>query len=129
MVQVAPGPVFSYAAYIGSLSMRNYGTSGEILGSIMAISGIFLPGTFLIFFVFRFWEQLKQYRIVRASLEGIKAAGVGLTAAASLILLSQLQVNPINYLIVIITFFLLQFTKANPPLLIIIGLICGFFIK
>ena len=129
MVQVAPGPVFSYAAFIGSLSMRNYGTSGEISGSIMAVTGIFLPGTFLIFFVFRFWEQLKQYRIVRASLEGIKAAGVGLTAAASLILLSQLQVNPVNYLIVIITFCLLQFTKANPPLLIIISLICGFFIK
>ena len=129
MVQVAPGPVFSYAAFIGALSMRDFGTSGEILGSIMATTGIFLPGTFLIFFVFRFWEQLKQYRIVRASLEGIKSAGVGLTASASMVLLTQIQVNYINYLIIIATFLILQFTKLTPFILIVIGLLFGFLIK
>jgi chromate transporter len=59
-VQAVPGPVFSFTSYIGALSMRQYGIGGEILGSAMATIGIFLPGTFFIFFVVRFWEQLKK---------------------------------------------------------------------
>jgi hypothetical protein len=62
--------------------MRSDGIMGKLFGSLAASAGIFLPGTFLIFFVYRFWNELKKYRGVRASLEGINAASVGLTVAA-----------------------------------------------
>ena len=81
VAQALPGPVFSFSAYIGALSMRDYGTGGEIIGAIMSALGIFLPGTFLIFFVIRFWDSLKKYRAVRASLEGITAASSGLVVS------------------------------------------------
>ena len=51
LMQSLPGPVFSFCAYIGSLSMRTFGIGGEIVGGLVAAIGIFLPGTFLIFFV------------------------------------------------------------------------------
>jgi len=51
-VQGLPGPVFSFSSYIGALAMREYGVGGEIVGGIMSAAGIFLPGTFLIFFLF-----------------------------------------------------------------------------
>ncbi len=70
VVQAVPGPVFSFSAYIGSLSMRSEGIGGEILGAFVASLGIFLPGTFLIFFLLRFWDSLKKYRVIKASLEG-----------------------------------------------------------
>ena len=86
LVQAMPGPVFSFASYIGALSMRSMGIQGQFWGSLVSTAGIFLPGTFLIFFVYRFWEQLKRYRVVRASLSGINAASTGLTAAAAIAL-------------------------------------------
>jgi len=51
LVQAMPGPLFSFSSYIGALSMREYGIAGEILGAVMSALGIFLPGTFLIFFL------------------------------------------------------------------------------
>ena len=50
-VQAMPGPVFSMTGYIGAISMKEMGIIVQILGGIIALLGIFLPGTFLIFFV------------------------------------------------------------------------------
>ena len=51
IAQALPGPVFSFSSYIGALSMRDYGKGSAVIGGLMAAAGIFLPGTFLIFFV------------------------------------------------------------------------------
>ncbi|MBW8050739.1 MAG: chromate efflux transporter [Cytophagales bacterium] len=142
MVQAVPGPLFSFSSFIGALSMQNYGIHGQIAGGLIAAAGIFLPGTFLIFFVIRFWEQLKKYRIVRASLEGINAASAGLVTAAAILLFhppnspkpffEQLMDNITNILgitnilIVIGTFCLLMFTKIPSPYIILAGLLAGF---
>jgi len=93
IVQALPGPVFSFSAYIGALAMRQNGIIWEIIGGLIAAAGIFLPGTFLIFFVIRFWEKLKKYRMVKASLEGINAASSGLVIAAAFILFQPIESN------------------------------------
>lgn len=123
--QAVPGPVFSFSAFIGSLSMREYGVLGKIIGGISAAAGIFLPGTFLIFFVYRFWDGLKRYRIVRASLEGITAASSGMVVAAAVLLFMPLPMVWYNPTIVIGTFAMLQFTKLPPPFIILGGLLLG----
>jgi chromate transporter len=125
-----PGPLFSFSSYIGSLSMREYGLGGQIAGSIVAAAGIFLPGTILIFFIIRFWDRLKKYRIVRASLEGVNAASAGIVTATALILFQPL-IQPgttglLNYAITGATLCLLIFTKIPSPYLILAGLIAGF---
>ncbi|TRX55576.1 chromate efflux transporter [Fulvivirga sp. M361] len=126
LMQSLPGPVFSFCAYIGSLSMRSFGTGGEIIGAFAAAFGIFLPGTFLIFFVIRFWEQLKKYRIIKASLEGINAASTGMVIAAALIMFMPLDNSIQNLLIVLVTFGILTFTKIPAPFIILSGLLAGF---
>ncbi len=127
-VQAVPGPVFSFTAYIGALSMREYGIAGEILGSFLASVGIFLPGTFFIFFVIKFWNQLKKYRIVRASLEGINAASSGMVIAAAFLFFQPLEPDFINMAMIISTFLLLMFTKIPPPFIILVGLGAGFLL-
>ena len=129
IAQSLPGPVFSFSSYIGALSMREYGTGGEILGAFVSALGIFLPGTFLIFFVIRFWESLKRYRAVRASLEGITAASAGLVAASAVILFQPLENTIINFSVTIATFLLLVFTKVPSPLIILGGLLLGFVVR
>ena len=106
--------------------MRDYGMGGEIAGALMSAAGIFLPGTFLIFFVIRFWESLKKYRAVRASLEGITAASAGLVAAAAIIMFQPLDNTFINFAVTIVTFCLLAFTRIPSPLIILGGLVLGF---
>lgn len=129
MAQALPGPVFSFGAYIGALSSRDYGIGGEILGAFMSALGIFLPGTFLIFFVIRFWEGLKRYRAVRASLEGITAASAGLVAASAVILFQPLENTVMNFAVTIVTFLLLTFTRIPSPLIILGGLALGFAVR
>ncbi len=128
IVEVAPGPVFSISAFVGALSMREWGTSGEILGSIVSSLGIFLPGTFLIFFVIRFWNELKKYRGIRASLEGINAASTGLTAAAALSLYRPMAFDLVSDLTIILTLILLQTRLVSTYILIFIGLFLGWAI-
>ncbi len=129
VAQALPGPVFAFSSYIGALSMRHYGVPGAIAGAFMSAAGIFLPGTFLIFFVIRIWDSLKQYRPVRASLEGITAASAGLVAASAVILFQPLDNTIINFGFAAATFCLLAFTKIPSPFIIVGGLLLGFIIK
>jgi chromate transporter len=128
IAQSLPGPVFSFSAFIGSLSMREYGIGGELLGALMSAAGIFLPGTFLIFFLIRFWDSLKKYRVVRASLEGLTAASAGLVAAAAVILFQPLENTTLNFAFTIGTFSVLAFTRLPAPFIIIGGFLLGLFL-
>jgi len=128
IVQTVPGPTFSFTSYVGALSMRGYGMGGQVLGAFLATIGIFLPGTFMIFFVIPFWDQLKRYQIVRASLEGISAASAGMVVAAAFLLFQPLEADFINLFIIVGTFILLMFTKLPAPFIILAGLVAGLII-
>jgi chromate transporter len=123
--QAIPGPTFSISAYVGALSMREYGIGGLFMGGFIASAGIFLPGTFLIFFAIRFWDKLKKFRAVRAALEGINAVSCGMLIAAAYLLFEPLDANLFNIFIILITYLLLQFTRLSSPLIIAIGIIAG----
>ena len=129
LVQAMPGPVFSFSSYVGALSSKELGMGGMILGAFTSSIGVFLPGTLLIFFVIKFWDELKKFRIVRASLDGINATSSGLVCAAVLLLFYPIKNDWINYPIVIITFLLLRYTKIPTPLLILAGLAAGALIN
>ena len=124
-----PGQSFSIASYIGALSMREFGVSGFILGGMIGAAGIFLPGIFLIFFVIRFWDQLKLYRPVRAALEGINAVSCGMLIAAAYLLFEPLEANGLNIFFILGTYALLQFSKISSPLIILGGIALGIFVN
>ena len=125
--QTLPGPVFALTSYLGVLLMKEYGILGELAGSAIGAIGIFLPGTFLIFFVFRIWGQLKQYRFIRASLAGIQAASVGLTLVAVFTFTRPLIVEAqfISLGIVVAAFLLAEKTKIPAILLFSLALLAG----
>ncbi|QDH78789.1 chromate efflux transporter [Echinicola soli] len=125
--QGVPGPTFSISSYIGALSMRSagLGVGGAIIGGLVSAAGIFLPGTFLIFFVIRFWDELKKYRPVRAALEGINAVSCGMLIAAAYLLFEPMPANFFNIAAIAITYFMLQFTKIPSPFIIIGGIVIG----
>ncbi|VXD19027.1 chromate efflux transporter [Marinoscillum sp. 108] len=128
-VQALPGPVFSFSAYVGAVSMHNTDIPQQILGGVMAAAGVFLPGTFFIFFVSRFWEDLKKYRMVKASLEGINAVSSGMVIAAAFFLFEPIAPTTLNYSLMLGTMCLMFFTKVPTPVIILVGLITGIILK
>ena len=127
-VQAIPGPIFSFSAYVGMLSMREYTLGLQILGAFMSAVGVFLPGTFLIFFVIRFWDRLKKYRIIKASLEGVNAVSAGMIIAATILMLLTLDPGFLNYSFVFGTIAVLLFTKIPTPFIILGGVLIGVFL-
>ena len=84
----------------------------------------------MIFFVFRIWSQLKQYRFIRASLAGIQAASVGLTGVAGYAFLNPMMINGdwIAFCVIFSTFLLAQYTRLPSIILFMMALIAGFFL-
>ncbi|MBC7451255.1 MAG: chromate efflux transporter [Cytophagales bacterium] len=133
MMQSLPGPVFTFASYIGALSMRQYGLFGEIAGGFIGSFGIFLPGTILIFFIAPIWRNIKQYRVVKASFEGINAGNAGIILSTALMLAIPMQHGAFNHImlydaIALITMCILLFTRIPHPFLIIVGLLAGWLL-
>ncbi len=128
--QSLPGPVFALTSYLGVLLMRDYGFLGELTGSAIGALGVFLPGTFLIFFVYRIWGQLKQYRFIRASLAGIQASSVGLTIVAVYTFMSPLIVNGDGVAIAVVlgSFLLAQSGKFPAIALFSAALLAGYLL-
>lgn len=128
IVQAVPGPTFSFTAFIGAMSMQEGGIGDQVLGALIASLGIFMPGTFLIFFVIRFWDKLKKYRPVRASLEGINAASAGVVCGAAILLFEPIPSTTINVGIILATFGLLLLSRVPAPLIILGGLLLGWLL-
>lgn len=77
--QAVPGPLFSFAAFLGTVvGPSPHGLAGAALGLI----AIFLPGMLILIGVLPFWHALRSRASVRAAMRGINAAVVGLLAAA-----------------------------------------------
>lgn len=126
LAQVVPGPNFSLAAFVGYLSVKGQGVGAQVVGATMASAGIFLPGTFLIFFAYRFWEQMKRYRGIRASLDGINAANIGITIAAAMRLFVPLSADWQS--VTFGTVLLLLWGRIPPYVLIPAGLLIGLLV-
>ena len=77
--QAVPGPLFSFAAYLGTVV--NIGPGG-IAGAAAALIAIYAPGLLLLLGALPLWESLRHMRYAPAVISGIHAAVVGLLAAA-----------------------------------------------
>ena len=78
-VQALPGPLFSFAGFVGAA--QQVAPDGW-RGGLVALVAIFLPGMLLVLGVLPFWDRLKGQAVARAALSGVNAAVVGVLAAA-----------------------------------------------
>ncbi len=77
--QAMPGPLFTFAAYLGAV-MRT--PSNGLLGAALGTMAIFLPGVLALVAALPFWNLLRTRPKAQAALRGANAAVVGLLAAA-----------------------------------------------
>lgn len=128
--QVLPGPTFSFTSYLGALSMKQggYGIVGQAFGGLLAVLGINLPGLILVLFIVPFWNDLKKITRIKKSLSGINAVSVGFIFAAFILLVKPIGFSLMPLSIIVSTFLLLNFTKISPPIIILAGIVLGYFL-
>jgi chromate transporter len=77
--QAVPGPLFTFAAYLGAVM---HAPPGGWVGAALALVAIFLPGFLLVVGALPFWDALRARPSFQSALRGINAAVVGLLLAA-----------------------------------------------
>ena len=129
LVQALPGPVFSIATFAGGMAMHEFGKIHEVLGCMIGMVGIFLPGFLLLIFLFPIWNELRKHSFIKRGLAGINAATVGFVIAASYIMFKEMPFDVKNIAIMTATFALLLIEKIPTPLIALMCLVAGIFIQ
>ncbi|HUK63723.1 MAG TPA: chromate efflux transporter, partial [Dongiaceae bacterium] len=115
--QAVPGPLFSFAAYLGAVVDA---PPNGVAGAVVGLVGIFLPGLLLLVGALPFWEILRRRSGARAVMAGVNAAVVGLLAAALYRPVWTSSVHlPVDLALVVLGFALLMVWRA-PPLFVVV---------
>jgi chromate transporter len=77
--QAVPGPLFTFAAYLGAVMPSPL---GGWTGGLALLLAIFLPAVLLVGGALPFWELLRQRDDVQRAMAGVNAAVVGVLGAA-----------------------------------------------
>ena len=118
MAQAIPGPLFTFAAYLGV--MMPTGLPAWISGIVCLII-IFLPAILLVLAVIPFWDSIRGNSYIKAGLYGINAVVVGLLLAALINPILILSLKSGFDIIIILGLFLLLVFSRLPVWLVILG--------
>lgn len=121
--QAVPGPLFTFASYLGAVSMGG-------AGAFIATIAIFLPAFLLIIGALPFWNVLRSNPHMKGALAGINAGVVGLLLAALYQPLWTTAVfSPADFALVCILIVLLNFWKCPPWVIVLLGIVGGMIVN
>jgi chromate transporter len=117
--QAVPGPLFTFAAYLGTTMQP---APNGWLGALICLLAIFLPSFLLLFGALPFWNDLRKRADIQSALRGVNAAVVGLLLAAlyTPVWTSAIRA-PVDFAIAAVAFLLLVFWKVPPWLVVVLG--------
>ncbi|MFD9899341.1 chromate efflux transporter [Mesorhizobium sp. NPDC059025] len=116
--QAVPGPLFTFAAYLGAVSGV---VPNGLLGASLALIAIFLPGLLLVYGALPFWDHLRALPRAQAAMRGTNAAVVGILAAAFYDpVLTSAIVQPTDAVFGLGGFLLLVFARMPPWMVVIL---------
>ncbi|WP_394140362.1 chromate transporter [Cytobacillus oceanisediminis] len=117
--QAVPGPLFTFAAYIGA-AINGW------QGGLLATAAIFLPAFLLILGTLPFWDSLRRNPKIKGALMGMNAAVVGILIAAFYhpIWTSSI-LEPVDFAFAAVLFSMLVYWKLPPWIIVVTGAIGG----
>jgi chromate transporter len=121
--QAVPGPLFTFAAYLGAVaSPPPHGLAGPAIGLI----AIFLPGILILTGMLPFWETFRKRPGAQAMMRGVNASVVGLLGAAlyNPVWTSSVK-TPGDFAIALVGFVLLTVWRARPLIVVVISALGG----
>jgi len=121
--QAVPGPLFTFAAYLGAV---NSSEMTGVLGALVCLLAIFLPAFLLVAGTLPIWAQVRKNLAMQSALAGVNACVVGILLAALIgPLWSTAVVGPIELIMAVVVFISLAFLKAPPWLVVLVGSLSG----
>lgn len=121
--QAAPGPLFTFAAYLGAVAAP---MNHRVFGAATALVAIFLPGILVLIGTLSFWDSFRLRSDAQAMMRGINASVVGLLGAA---LYSPVWTASVTTArdasVAFIAFVLLTAWRTAPILVVVIGAAAG----
>ncbi|MGL4521791.1 MAG: chromate efflux transporter [Bacilli bacterium] len=108
ITQIVPGPLFTFAAYIGT-------SIAGVLGGLWSTFWMFLPSFLLVFAALPVWNRLSQIDVFKRALFGINAAVVAILFAAFVDpIFTKTVTGNIDFVILLFGFMLLEIWKTAP---------------
>ena len=121
--QAVPGPLFTFAAYLGAVMSA---PPGGWLGGLLLLAVIFVPAFLLILGALPFWELLRQRDGVQRAMAGVNAAVVGILGAA---LYDPVWTSAIHsrsdFGLALAAFGLLVYGRQSPVLVVLLAALAG----
>jgi chromate transporter len=125
--QALPGPLFTFAAYLGAVAGP---TPHGVIGAATALVAIFLPGILVLVGTLSFWDGFRSRSEAQAMMRGINAAVVGLLGAALYSPVWTGSVATARDASVAVTGFLLLTAWRTPPIVVVVtGAAAGFVLS
>jgi chromate transporter len=121
--QAVPGPLFTFAAYLGAVS--NLDPNG-VAGAVLGLIGIFLPGILVLIGMLPFWDAFRMRLEAQAAMRGVNAAVVGILGAAlyNPVWTSSVKA-PSDLAIALVGFVLLVAWRAPPLVVVVVSALGG----
>lgn len=117
--QAVPGPLFTFAGYLGAMS-------GGVAGAAVAVAGIFAPAFLLIIGALPFWNSMRRNPKVQGALVGVNAAVVGILLAALYNpLWTSAILAPVDFALAAALFVMFSFWHLPPWVVVITGALGG----
>ena len=141
-----PGPIgVNMATYVGYQTGDAFGVAGGIFGGVVATLGLITPSIIVIVIVSKMLKRFKDSKYVEYAFYGLRAASIGLVAAACLSvarlafwngeLMAETGniISAVNYksiiLSAVIFFCITKFKKLHPIALIVFSAVVGILLK
>ncbi|VWX61224.1 Chromate transporter [Burkholderiales bacterium 8X] len=124
--QAVPGPLFTFAAFLGAAMT---GTLGGPAGGLTLLAAIFLPAFLVVAGTLPFWELLRRHDGVQRAMAGVNAAVVGILGAA---LYDPIWTNAVHsrvdFGVALCAFGLLVFGRQSPVRVVALAALAGWLL-
>jgi len=121
--QAVPGPLFTFAGYLGAVSSVG---PGGVAGGAVALIAVFLPGFLVLVGILPFWNAFRSRAWARALMRGANAAVVGILAAALYDpVFTTAITGPAPFALALLCFVLLTTWRLPPWSVVLVGAASG----
>ncbi|MET3998150.1 chromate transporter [Marinobacterium sp. MBR-109] len=120
--QAVPGPLFTFAAYLGAIATP---APGALSGAALALVMIFLPGLLILLAVLPHWNALRRFETAQAMMCGANAAVVGILGSALYHPLWTSVIISMQDFVLALTGFLLLNVWKVPAWVVVVLLVIG----
>ena len=123
LVQAVPGPLFTFAAYLGAVMGP---PPNGLAGATIALVALLLPGMLLVYGMLPFWDAMRTRPAAQAAMRGTNAAVVGILGAALYNpVWTSAVLTPRDFALALMGFLLLTVWKLPPWVVVVLLAVTG----